>query len=181
MESLNRSSRHSNHEFRFIGPLLLCILSLVVASCGPQVIEGRPPFIGISGMQLIEDSLSSDFRIANQNGMRMTIEALELTVAVDGVELIGENREFQLIIDANSSEEIHVREIPQQATRDLLASLENQEISSLAFELQGRVLTSEDGYLRFEQKGHLYPVPGKPGYFRSAVTQAEKLQREDRL
>ena len=178
---MNRSSRPCKHKSRVAGPLLLCILSLVVASCGPEVIEGRPPFIGISGMQLVEDTLSADFRIANQNGVPMSIEALELTVTVDGAELTGENRELQLVIDANSSEEIHVREVPRQFTRDLLASLESHEIKSVAFDLQGRVLTLEDGYLRFEQKGHLYPVPGKPGFFRSAVTQAENLHREDQL
>ena len=59
-----------------------------------------------------------------------------------------------------------------------LASLENREVKSLPFTLQGSVRTLEDGILRFEQKGHLYPVPGKPGFFRSAVTQAEQLRHE---
>lgn len=165
-------------------PSRLTALLLAVAlctACGPQIITGRPPFIGISAMQLVDDTLGADFRISNENGVAMTIEAIDIKVIVNGVELAGENRELQLVIDANSAEEVRVEELPEPFTRDLLLSLENREVNSLPFSLQGSVRTLEDGNLRFEQKGYLYPVPGKPGFFRSAVTQAEKLRRENEL
>ena len=132
-------------------------------------------------MQLVDDGLSADFRVANQNGVPMTIEAIDLTVTVNDVDLARESRELNLVIDANSAEEIHVEKLPDGFTRDLLVSLENREVNSLPFSLQGSVSTLESGRLRFEQKGHLYPVPGKPGFFRSAVTQAEELRREEKL
>ncbi|RPI00092.1 MAG: hypothetical protein EHM68_00075 [Lysobacterales bacterium] len=155
--------------------------TLACTACGPNVIEGRPPFIGISGMHLQGDTLAADFRIDNQNGVAMNIQAIEITVTVNEVTLTRENRDYDLSIDANSSEEVRVERLPDEFTRELLASLENREVRSLPFQLAGRVLTQEDGYLRFEQKGHLYPVPGRPGHFRSAVTQAEDLRREDPL
>jgi hypothetical protein len=161
-------------------PLALAA-ALACAACGPNVIEGRPPFIGISAMRLQGDTLAADFRIDNQNGVAMNIQAIEITVTVNAVTLTRENRDFDLAIDANSSEELRVERLPDEYTRKLLASLENQEVRSLPFQLAGRVLTQEDGYLNFEQKGHFYPVPGKPGHFRSAVTQAEQLRREDPL
>jgi hypothetical protein len=161
-------------------PLALAA-ALVCAACGPSVIEGRPPFIGISNLSLQGDTLAADFRIDNQNGVAMDIQAIEITVTVNAVTLTRENRDFVLSIDANSSEELRVEKLPDEFTRDLLASLENREVRSLPFELTGRVLTQADGWLRFEQKGHFYPVPGKPGQFRSAVTQAEELRREDPL
>jgi hypothetical protein len=167
-------------ESRVWLPLALAA-ALVCAACGPSVIEGRPPFIGISGMTLEGDTLAADFRIDNQNGVAMDIQAVEITVTVNEVTLTRENRDFALSIDANSSEEVRVERLPDEFARELLASLEKQEVRSLPFELVGRVLTQADGYLRFEQKGHLYPVPGKPGHFRSAVTQAEDLRREDPL
>jgi len=160
---------------------VLMTMALALASCGPQVISGRPPFIGISAMQLEGEALSADFRIANQNELAMNISAVDITVTVNGIELASEQREVALAIAANSSEELRVREFPAAASRDLLASLENREIDSLSFDLRGSVRTLEDGVLRFEQKGHLYPVPGKPGFFRSAVTQAEELRRADKL
>ena len=161
--------------------LAMLLAVFACASCGPQVIEGRPPFIGISDMSLLDDTLSVNFRISNQNGVPMNIEAIDIEVTIDSARLAGENRPFTLTIDANSAEEVHVEQLPEAFTRDLLASLENREVNSLPFLLKGSVQTLEDGRLRFEQKGHLYPVPGKPGFFRSAVTQAEELRREERL
>ena len=177
METVNRTP-HSPVRFRArLGALLLCALGLV--SCGPQVIEGRPPFVGVSAMQLDGDTLNMHFRISNQNGVPMNIEAIDMGITVNGTQLIRENRPYQLTIDANSAEEIDVGRKPEAAVHGLLADLENRQVASLPFSLQGSVQTVEDGLLRFEQKGHFYPVPGKPGHFRSAVTQAEELRRED--
>jgi len=159
--------------------ILMLLATVTCISCGPQVIKGRSPFISISGMSLVEDKLSAVFDISNQNGVPMTISMIDITVIVNAVELARENRDIQLTIDANSTEEIRVDELPDEFTRDLLASLQSGEVKSLPFDLKGRVLTVEDDYLNFEHRGHLYPVPGKPGHFRSAVTRAKKLTRDE--
>jgi len=176
MEFMNRAAPGRMTELARLAAVSLLIIA--GTACGHRVIEGRPPFVGISGMALSEDRLSVDFRIANQNDLAMNVKAIDITVTVDGTDLAHEDRAVQLSIDANSAEELRVEELPAPATRDLLASLERGEIMSLPFRLEGSVLTQESGRLRFEQKGHLYPVPGKPGAFRSAVTQAEELRRE---
>jgi len=176
MEFMNRAPLPGIPELARLAALLLLVMA--GAACGHRVIEDRPPFVGISGMVLSDDRLSIAFRIANQNELAMNVKAIDITVTVDGMDLVHEDREVQLSIDANSAEELRVEELPAPATRDLLASLEAGEIMSLPFGLEGSVLTQESGTLRFEQKGHLYPVPGKPGAFRSAVTQAEELRRE---
>jgi LEA14-like dessication related protein len=161
--------------------LLLALLAAGAISCASQIIKGRPPFISISGMSLVEGKLSADFDIRNQNGVSMTIDMIDITVKVNDVELTRENRDFDLSIGANSAEEIHVEELPDDFTRSLLDSLGSGEVKSLAFDLKGRVHTLEDGNLSFAHKGYLYPVPGKPGYFRSAATQARGLQREEQF
>ena len=53
------------------------------------------------------------------------------------------------------------------------------DVPNLPFRLEGRVHTEEDGFLRFKHKGHLYPVPGKPGQFRSATTQSSRIREDD--
>lgn len=158
--------------------LLTLLLAASVVSCGPQVIKGRPPFISISGMSLVDDRLSADFDIRNENGVPMTINMIDITVSVNDVELARENRDFDLAIGANSAEEVHVDELPDEFTRSLLESLGSGEVKSLPFDLKGSVNTVEDGRLYYSHKGYLYPVPGKPGHFRSAVTQARGLRRE---
>lgn len=163
----------------------LAVLLLIAAACtacgGKQVIEGRPPFVGISAMSQAGGELTTEFRVENQNGVPMNIQAIDVTVSLGELPLAKVNRELQLAIDANSAEEIRVEEQPGDEALDLLGSLERREVNSLPFELVGRVRTQEDGYLRFEQKGHLYPVPGRPGSFRSAATQAKDLRRDEKL
>jgi LEA14-like dessication related protein len=161
--------------------LLALLVASGIVSCASEIIKGRPPFISISGMSLIDDKLSADFDIRNQNDVPMTIDMIDITVKVNDVELARDNRDFDLIIGVNSAEEVHVDELPDEFTRSLLDSLGSGEVKSLAFDLKGRVHTLEDDYLSFAHKGYLYPVPGKPGYFRSAVTQARGLHREEQF
>jgi len=90
-------------------PLVLLLAAAVVflVSCGPNIIKGRPPFISISSMSLIDDRLAADFDIRNQNGVPMNISMIDITVTVNGVQLTRENREFELLIGANSVEEVN--------------------------------------------------------------------------
>lgn len=157
----------------------LLAVTAICISCGPGVIKGRPPFINLSDMSLADDRLTGEFDISNQNGVPMSIEMIDIKMTINGVELARENRELKLLIGANSTEKVVVEELPDDFKRNLLDSLESGERKSLPFDLDGRVRTLEDGYLSFDQKGYLYPVPGKPGHFRSAVTQSKGLQREE--
>jgi LEA14-like dessication related protein len=171
----------NTHARAFALIVFLALTATTMISCGPQIIKGRPPFISISSMSLIDDRLSADFDIRNQNGVPMTISMIDIIMTVNDVELTRENREFELLIGANSAEEVNVEELPDEFTRSLLESLGNKEVKSLPFDLEGRVRTAEDGYLSFSHKGHLYPVPGKPGFFRSTVTRSKGLSREDKF
>ena len=175
----NVNSRTGRRVFARL--LRLTLVAAGAISCASQIIKGRPPFISISGMGLVENRLSADFDIRNQNGVPMTIDMIDITVTVNDVELARDNREVDLLIGANSAEEVHVEELPDDFTRSLLDSLGSGEVKSLPFDLKGRVHTLEDGYLSFAHKGYLYPVPGKPGKFRSAATRAKGLQREEQF
>lgn len=177
MDFLSRIARRPGR----IAGLALLLSAALVAACGPRVVTGRPPFVGISSMALGDSDLATQFRISNQNGVPMTLRDVEIAVTVDGVGLVREKRALSLSIDANSAEEVDVSQAAGDAARNLLLSLQNGEVLSLPFTLDGRVRTEEDGNLRFEHKGHLYPVPGRPGQFRSAVTQAQELRREEKL
>ena len=156
-------------------------LALVVAACGPKLITGRAPFVSIAGMTLEGDMLETDYDIANQNGVKMNIDEFEVSVVVESKALTRYLRREKLPIDANSSERVSNRSRPEAFSANLLRSLENGDIDSLPFTLEGRVNTAEDGVLRFDQKGHLYRVPGRPGRFRAAVMQASELVRDDSL
>lgn len=161
--------------------LLVFFTLVVTASCGPKVIKGRPPFVSISDMKMDGETLLTEFDISNQNGVVMTAESVEITVMVNTTELLRFSSNESLEITANSTEEVRVEDRPDDFTRNLLTSLDDGRLKSLAFDLKATVITLEDGRLRSEHTGYLYPVPGRPGSYRSAVTQAKGLVRDDKL
>ena len=177
MESLKQTGK-KDRLFRMASLLLVALTVVSGVSCGPDVIKGRPPFVSISDMSQATDTLSAVFVLSNQNGVPMNIDAMEIAVLVNTTELTRYDSQSSLLIDANSTEEVRAQTVPDEFTRKLLTSLDSGQLQSLSFDLEGRVHTLEDGYLSFEQKGYLYPVPGRPGHFRAAVTQAKGLVRE---
>jgi len=163
----------------FIGVVLLPAILACAACGGPSIIHGKPPFISISELSLHEDRLSVDFNISNPNGEEMIIGGIEIEVRVEEAELTRYNEDFKLTVGANSTEVIEVEQFPDKFVQDLLTALRDGELASLPFRLEGRVNTEKDGFLRFKHKGHLYPVPGRPGQFRSATTQSSRIGMDD--
>jgi len=125
-------------------------------------------------MSAKQDSLSARFDIRNINDVEMTIDAIDITIRTRDSELTRHNGALKLALDPNATEEVAVNNMPDEIARPLLTDLEGGTISSLPFSLQGRVHTLEDGYLSFEHEGHLYPIPGKPGQFRSATSRTRE-------
>jgi len=157
----------------------LLLIILACTACGQKIIQGRPPFISISELSLQGEQLSVDFNISNPNGEAMNIDGIEIAVRVEEAELTRYNEDFKLTVGANSTEVIEVEQFPNTFVQDLLVSLKDGEVPSLPFRLEGRVHTEESGTLRFKHKGYLYPVPGKPGQFRSATTQSSRIRQDD--
>jgi LEA14-like dessication related protein len=152
---------------------------LICTACGPSIIQGQPPFISIAGLSLEGQQLSADFNIHNPNGEPMEIDGIEIEVQVEEAVLTRYNSDFKLTVGANSTEEILVEQLPDDFTQQLLKSLQSGEVSSLPFRLEGKANTLLDGTLHFRNKGHLYPVPGRPGQFRSATTHSNRVHGED--
>jgi len=159
--------------------LVLLLVTFFCTACAPNIIRGRPPFVSITSLSLEGDRLAMNFNVSNENGESMDIDGVEIDVRIEDAELTRYNEDFRLSIDANSSEQIKVEEFPDSFIQDLLASLEDGNVNSLPFRLEGNVHTEKDGLLRFRHKGHLYPVPGRPGHFRSASTQSSRIGQSD--
>lgn len=147
--------------------LLLSCLALCTA-CGSQQIKGQSPFVGISSMSVEENTLSTIFDIHNINDVELDIDAIDITIRGHDIELVHYVKDINLKADPNTTEEATLEAAAGSDARHLLTQLEGGEISSLPFTLEGRIHTQKDGYLSFKQEGHLYPVPGRPGQFRSA-------------
>lgn len=152
--------------------LQLSVLALCVGCGSSHQVKGESPFIRISSMSILENSLSAEFNIQNINDVEMKIDAVDIKILGENVELVHYLDDLNLTVDPNATEEISLQELPNSSATQLLNELESGRISSLPFSLEGRVHTQQDGYLPFKNEGHLYPVPGKPGQFRSASSRS---------
>lgn len=159
--------------------VFMALLLVLCTACGPSIIKGQPPFISIGSLDLDGRNMKLVFVVNNQNGEPMDIIGADISVDLEQAELTRYNENFKLTIDANSAEEVKVDQLLDESTAQLFASLQKGELISLPFELEGRVNTIADGYLKFHNKGHLYPVPGRPGQFRSATTHSNRVDLED--
>jgi LEA14-like dessication related protein len=149
--------------------LFAIVLTVLLTGCGgTRLIKGESPLVSISSLSLDGDALSTNFDIRNPNGVEMGIKRVEVGVTIQDIAQKPADQPFTLSIDPNSVEHIRVSSNAAPETQALLNQLEKGNIVSLSYELEGRVHTLNEGIERFSHEGHLYPVPGRPGYFRAA-------------
>lgn len=146
--------------------LVLAIVSSV--ACGSKVVRGESPLVRITELSHQDNIINLQVSMRNLNGVDLDIMSIDfrLTVNENTDELFVYNGPVDTNIVANGTESWSVEAEESKASRDLLESLEKGEIKSLPYKLKGSVISKDDGKLRFEYEGHIYPLPGKPGHFR---------------
>ena len=102
----------------------------------------------------------------NLNGVELNIQSIDFSLMVDDNELFSYQGPADTNIVANGTETWSVEVEESQSSRELLNTLQNGDVKSLPYSLKGKINSVDDGSLRFEHKGHIYPLPGRPGHFR---------------
>ena len=152
------------------GILLLLLTVLLCASCGSKLVRGEPPAVRITELGHRDNTISLQLNLRNLNGVDLDVQSIDFRLTAnkdeDKEELIAHNGPVKTNIVANGVESWAVEAPESEAARKLLDSLENGEIKSLPYLLKGTVSSANDGNLKFEYEGHLYPLPGRPGRFR---------------
>ena len=115
-----------------------------------------------------DNNISLQVTMRNLNGVDLDVKSIDFRLSVNENEdeLFVYNGPVDTNIVANGTETWSVEVVESETSRELLDSLENGEIKSLPYALKGSVTSKDDGTLRFEYEGHIYPLPGKPGHFR---------------
>lgn len=153
---------------KYLGLSLLMAVVLLSTACGAKVIRGAAPMVRMTELSHQDSNISLQVTMRNLNGVDLNIKSIDfrLTVNENEEELFVYNGPVDTNIVANGTETWSV-EVEESATsRELLNSLENGDINSLPYALKGSVTSENEGTLRFEYEGHIYPLPGKPGHFR---------------
>jgi len=149
-----------------LGLLLLSVL--FCTACGAKLIRGAAPLVRMTELSHQDDNINLQVNIRNLNGVNLEVVSIDfrLTVNEDEHELVVYDGPVETNIVANGTETWSVDVVESETSRELLDSLENGDVKSLPYVLKGSVTSGDDGKLRFEYEGHIYPLPGKPGHFR---------------
>ena len=141
---------------------------LLCTACGSQVVRGASPMVRMTELSHEDNKLSLQLNMRNLNGVDLDIESIDFSLKVNDNEdeLFVYNGPVDTNIVANGTESWTVEVEESEASRELLNSLESGDIQSLPYTLKGSVISKDEGKLRFEYEGHIYPLPGKPGHFR---------------
>jgi hypothetical protein len=149
-----------------LGLSLVCLLVMLAAACGTKIIRGASPMVRMTELSHQDDKISLQISMRNLNGVQMYVQAIDISLSANNDELFSYRGPVDTNIVANGTETWSVEVAESESSKALLDKLQNGEINSLPYVLRGSVSSREDGNLSFEYEGHIYPLPGRPGYFR---------------
>ena len=144
--------------------LLTCAVLLV--SCSGAQIRGQSPFAQVNGMKLQDHNLTLDLGLRNVNTEAINIEHIEFSISVDETSLSIYNATSQASVIANGTENLRFELAASPEAAELLNALEREDRGDLEYMLEGVLQVNEGKQMKIKRKGHIYPVPGRPGHFR---------------
>lgn len=146
--------------------ILAALAIMLLTSCGSQKIRGESPMVRLNELSHQDGVISLELNMRNVNEAPLVLLAIDVKLSVDDNELLSYKGSVDTDIVANGTESWSVDVPESDNSRELLNKLEEGEVMSLPYLLKGSISSKGDGTLRFEHEGHLYPLPGRPGYFR---------------
>ena len=149
-----------------LGFVLIMLTVMLCTACGASLVRGEPPMVRMNELSHQDDNITLQLSMRNVNGVSLDIMSIDFSLSVDEGELFTYNGPVDTDIVANSTETWSVDVAESETSRELLDSLQNGDVKSLPYSLKGSIITRDDGTMRFEHEGHIYPLPGRPGHFR---------------
>ena len=151
---------------KYVGLGLLIVIIILSVACGGGTIRGATPIVRMNELSHDGDNISLLLSMRNLNGVELEIKTINFSLSVEDKELFSYQGPVDTNIVANGTETWTVAVKESESSQQLLDKLQNGDIKSLPYSLEGSITSLEDGNLRFEHTGHIYPVPGRPGQFR---------------
>ena len=141
-------------------------LVMMTACGGTKLVRGAAPIVRMNELSHTGDSISLHLSMRNINGVELNIQSIDFSLSVEDDELFTYQGPAETNITANGIETWTVEVEESPSSKELLDKLQAGDIKSLPYSLEGVVSAMDEGKLRFNNEGHIYPVPGKPGHFR---------------
>ena len=149
-----------------LGFVLIMLTVMLCTACGASLVRGEPPMVRMNELSHQDNSITLQLSMRNVNGVPLDIMEIDFSLSMNEGELFTYNGPVDTDIVANGTETWSVDVVESKTSRELLDSLQNGDVKSLPYSLKGSIITRDDGTMRFEHEGHIYPLPGRPGHFR---------------
>ncbi len=151
---------------RQLGLALVLLVVMLCAACGANVIRGAAPIVRMNDLSRTSNGITLQLSMRNLNGVPLDTISINFSLIVKDDDLLAYTGPAETNIAANGTETWTVELQESESGRALLDSLQSGDIKSLPYSLEGSISSRNDGRLRFQHEGHLFPVPGRPGHFR---------------
>ena len=151
---------------KFLGSGLLFLMIFMLAACGAKIVRGASPMVRMTELSHQDNKIAIELSMRNLNGIALEVQNINFSLSVNGEQLFAYSGPVDTSIVANGTETWSVKVEESKTSLDLLNTLQNGDVKSLPYTLEGSVISKGDGTLRFEHEGHIYPLPGRPGHFR---------------
>ena len=159
--------KHRQHMIkRSLGLSLLFLVVILTSACGNKLIRGASPMVRLTELRHQDNKISVQLSMRNLNGVDMDVLSIDVSLSVNEDTLFVYQGPVDTNIAANGTETWSVEVEESQTGRKLLDQLQEGDVKSLPYSLKGAITSQNDGNLRFEYEGHIYPLPGRPGHFR---------------
>lgn len=151
---------------KHFGLALMIMAALLSVACGNKLVRGATPIVRMNELSHDGENINLLLSMRNLNGVELQVQQIDFSLSVDDKVLFSYNGPSETNIVANGTETWNLEAEESESSKQLLDDLQNGDIKSLQYSFKGSITSAENGKLRFEHQGHLYPVPGRPGRFR---------------
>ena len=155
-----------NDHWKITIGILVLLTALALSACASRGARGQAPFVQVNSLSVLEHTLTLDLGVRNVNSEPFSIEHIEFSIMVRDTGLAVYNAASRANLIANGSETLRFELAANPAGLALLTALQHGELDSLEYALEGVFQLTENAEMKFQHKGHLYQVPGRPGQFR---------------
>ena len=151
---------------KHLGLGLIFLAVVLSAACGSKLIRGAAPMVRMTELSHQDNKITLQISMRNPNDVALDIQTIDFSLSASDDELFAYQGPIDTNIVTHGTETWSLEVEESENSRTLLDKLQNGDIKSLPYSLKGSVSTRDEGILFFEHKGHIYPLPGRPGYFR---------------
>jgi hypothetical protein len=142
-------------------------LIAVLAGCASTEIRDIPPLLQIRQLEVLDDAVQLALRLRNPNEIAIDVERLAFTLSLDDQPFADYDGRPDVDVVPNSAEEFRLRIVPRDAAA--LAALRAFTAAgegSVSWHLEGRLDLAQSIDGRLDQRGRLFPAPGRDNLLR---------------